>query len=92
MLTEPDVNVSAHPAPAIEPLRFPNHTLGNRKRLCLIQNDSSQSLVDHRLKPDSVAPLLQHHYSAFITHTGNSAPVLRLGTLTLAGLPLEWLP
>ena len=48
--------------------------------------------VDPPIKPDGAAPLLQHHYSAFITHTGNSAPVLRLGTLTLAGLPLEWLP
>jgi len=71
-------------------IRFPNHTFG--KRLCFIQNDSSQSLVDHQLKPDSVAPSLQHHYSAFITTTGNSAPVLRLGILTLTGLPPEWLP
>jgi len=37
-------------------------------------------------------PLLQSHYSSFITTTHDSATVLRIGTLALTGFPLERLP
>jgi len=44
------------------------------------------------IKPNSVAPSLQCHYSTLITTTRNSAPVLRIGTRVLVVLPLEHLP
>jgi len=37
-------------------------------------------------------PSLRYHYSNFITTTHDSASVLRIGTLTLVGSPLERLP
>jgi len=48
--------------------------------------------VDLSMKLDSVAPSLQRHYSTFITTARNSAPVPRIGTLVLMGLPLGRLP
>src|ERR1700740_1776801 len=53
---------------------------------------SSRRAVDLSIKPDSVAPSLQRHYSTLITTTRNSVPVLRIGTRGLVGLPLEHLP
>ena len=47
--------------------------------------------VDLSIKPDSVAPSLQRHYSTFITTMRNSAPVLRIGTRLMV-LPLGHLP
>ena len=44
--------------------------------------------VDHSVKPDDAAPSLHPHYRDFITTTGCSAPVPRIGTLTLVGPPL----
>ena len=55
-----------------------------------IQNDfalSKQILpvrVVRSTKPDDVAPSVQPHYRAFAPTTSNSAPVPRVGTLTLA--------
>ena len=36
---------------------------------------------------NNATPSLQPHYRAFVTTTGCSAPVLRIGTLTLTGTP-----
>jgi len=49
-------------------------------------------LVGPPIKLDNAAPSLQSHYRTFITTTGYSAPVPCLGTLTLMGPPLEFLP
>lgn len=54
--------------------------------------ESSHCWLFYRLKPDNAAPLLEPHYKAFIAHTGSSASVPRLGTLTLMGPPLAFLP
>jgi len=48
--------------------------------------------VDRFMRLNSAAPLLQFHYRPFIAHTGSSAPVPRIGTLTLAGPLLALLP
>ena len=48
--------------------------------------------VDLSIKPNSVAPSLERHYSTFITTKRNSAPVLSIGTRVLVVLPLEHLP
>ena len=70
--------------------RLPNHPFGNLKRLCLIHR-FLPFLVDQVIagqdNPFAPSPLQD-----FITTTGCSAPVLRIGTLTLVGLPLEFLP
>ena len=49
-------------------------------------------LVDLKIKPDNAAPSVQFHYRTFLPTTGCSAPVPRIGTLILVGLPLEFLP
>jgi hypothetical protein len=54
--------------------------------------ESSHRWLFYRLKLDNVAPSLQPHYRTFLTITGDSAPVPRIGTLTLVGLPLAFLP
>ncbi len=40
--------------------------------------------VAHRTKPDDAAPSVQSHYRTFTPTTSDSAPVPRIGTLTLA--------
>src|SRR5260370_33409667 len=40
--------------------------------------------VVHWIKPDDDTPSVQSHYRTFFTNTGVSAPVLRIGTQTLA--------
>src|SRR5271165_1436088 len=45
--------------------------------------------VDLPVKLDGVAPSLRPRYRAFITTTRDSAPVPRIGTQALMGLPLE---
>ena len=80
-LTDPDVSVSTHPAPTVQPVNG-----------FALPKGSSRMAVDLSIKPDSVAPSLQRHYSAFITTTRNSAPVLRIGTRVLMVLPLGHLP
>ncbi len=49
-------------------------------------------LVDLILKPDEPTPSLHPHYRDFITNTGWSAPVPRIGTLILVGPLLAFLP
>jgi hypothetical protein len=41
--------------------------------------------VDLRPELNNATPSLQPHYRAFVTTTGCSAPVPRIGTLILAG-------
>ena len=41
---------------------------------------------------DDMTPSLQLHYTAFLTTAGHSAPVPRIGTQALVGLPLGRLP
>ncbi|HVO66246.1 MAG TPA: hypothetical protein VMT12_07175 [Syntrophales bacterium] len=49
-------------------------------------------MVDHKIKLGNAAPSLHSHYRNFITTTGYSATVSRIGTLILVGPPLEFLP
>jgi hypothetical protein len=49
-------------------------------------------MVDHSIRPVNPAPSLHPHYRDFFTITSWSAPVPRIGTLTLMGPPLEFLP
>jgi hypothetical protein len=112
--TEPDVNVSAHPALTAQPppgasiasvRTAPDHDARSHVSAALNAGDGASDVngfalskrllpfpVDLPIKPDSAASLLQLHYRAFITHTGDSVPVPRFGTLALMGLPLELLP
>jgi hypothetical protein len=80
-LTDPDVSVSTHPAPTVQPVNG-----------FALPEGSSRMAVDLSIKPNSVAPSLQRHYSTFITTTRNAAPVLRIGTRVLMVLPLGHLP
>ena len=76
-LTDPDVTVSRHPALIIKPpYKF--------QRFCLTPW-LLPSLVDQTIRPDDPTPSLHLHYRDFNTNTGWSAPVLRIGTLTLMG-------
>ena len=50
------------------------------------------SLVDQTIRSDDPTPSLHSHYRNFHTTTSWSAPVPRIGTLILAGPPLEFLP
>ena len=43
------------------------------------------SLVDLQIKADNAAPSLHPHYGTFLPTTDCSAPVPRIGTLTLVG-------
>jgi hypothetical protein len=45
-------------------------------------------LVDQTVRPDDPIPSLHLHYRDFNTTTSWSAPVLRIGTLTLVGPPI----
>ena len=80
-LPEPDVTVSRHPAPIIQP---------TANGLVLSTGSSHFWLTFP--KPDDTAPSLHSHYRSFITTTNCSAPVLRIGTLILMGPPLGFLP
>ena len=53
---------------------------------------SSQFLVGWIFLRADSSPSLHLHYRDFITTTGWSAPVPRIGTLILMGSPLEFLP
>ena len=57
-----------------------------------VLSTGSSLAVDHFPKLDNTAPSLHRHYRSFITNTGCSAPVLRIGTFLLAGLPLGIFP
>ena len=79
-LLEPDVNLSAHPAPIDQSFGF------------ALLSSSSHKMVDHIVKPVNATPSLHLHYRDFNTTTSCPAPVPRIGTLTLAGSPLGFLP
>src|SRR5512139_3267801 len=81
-LTDPDVTVSRHPALTIQSL-----FLATSPYLLLLP-----LLVDQTVRPDNPTPSLHPHYRDFNTNTSWSAPVPCIGTLTLVGPPLEFLP
>ena len=81
-LADPDVNVSAHPALIIQSLFFATS-------LYLL---APPFLVDQTVRPDDPTPSLHLYHRDFNITTSWSAPVSRLGTLTLVGPPLGLLP
>ena len=83
-LTDTDVNLSAHPAPIIQPSVFPNDFA--------FFTGSSHKMVDQTVRPDDPTPSLHPHYRDLNTTASWSAPVSRIGTLTLVGPPLGFLP
>ena len=87
-LTDRYVTVSRHTAPASIPLET-SRSQADTKRTRLLPRFSG---VDHRLLRADSSPSLQPHYRTFNTTTGCSAPASRLGTLTLVGPPLAFLP
>jgi hypothetical protein len=58
----------------------------------LYSTESSYGWLFHYLKLDDVTPSLRFHYRTFLATTDDSAPVSRIGTLTLVGPPLAFLP
>ena len=75
------MSLSAHPAPIVQPqygFAFCHELL--------------PFLVGSFHQQNNPAPLLHVHYRRFLTSTSQSAPVPRLGTQVLVGLPLERLP
>jgi hypothetical protein len=74
------VNLSAHPAPIDQSFGF------------ALLSSSSHKMVDHIVKPVDATPSLHLHYRDFNTTTSCSVPVPRIGTLTLVGSPLGFLP
>jgi len=74
-LSEPDVILSHHPAPIVQPLLY-GFALSTRIL------PSPVVLIPEL---NNATPSLQPHYRTFNTTTGCSAPVPRLGTLTLIG-------
>ena len=86
-LTQPDVNLSIHPAPA-----SPSLETSRSQTYAEINPAPPSCLVDLHLLRAGSSPSLQPHYRIFNTNTGWSAPVPRIGTLTLVGPPLAFLP
>jgi hypothetical protein len=76
-LPEPDVNLSIHPAPSVQPL-----TNG-----LVLSMQVLPSRVAHGITPNDAAPSVRSHYRTFFPTTSDSAPVPRLGTQALAGAP-----
>jgi hypothetical protein len=81
-LPEPCVNLSIHTAPDVRPLAhaasgFASSTGSSRCQM---------ASVGPCPRLNNAAPSLQPHYRTFITTTGCSVPVLRIGTLVLAVL------
>jgi hypothetical protein len=72
-LPEPDMNLSTHPAPIVQPNGF------------ALSTRFLPSLVDLQTKPDNAVPSVQSHYRTFSPTTDCSAPVPRIGTLALMG-------
>ena len=81
LLSELYVNLSAHTAPIIQSFNDLAFSTG-----------SSHPMVGQFQKPDDPGPWLHLHYRGFFTTTPRSAPVRRIGTQILVGLPLESLP
>ena len=76
-LTDPYVSLSTHTARVISPL-MQHKQRGPTLRLL-------PSLVGQTVRPDDPTPSLHPHYRNFNATTSWSAPVPRVGTLTLAG-------
>ena len=72
-------------------VRVPNELFGNRIRLCF-RHELLPLLVDSFLQQNNLAPSLHVHYRRFTATTSQSAPVPRIGTQVLVGLPLRRLP
>ena len=72
-------------------VRLPNNMLGNHIRLCFC-HELLLSQVGSIHQLNNLAPSLHVHYRRFITTTNQSAPVPRIGTQVLVGLPLGRLP
>ena len=83
VLTEPDVNLSIHPALIGQP------SVSNG--FALLVGSSSDPRSWPIRKADRSNPFAPSPLRDFFTTTGWSAPVLRIGTLTLVGPPLEFL-
>ena len=81
-LTDPDVILSHHPARA------------TARRLPPSVENLKAPPVTGWLAPNvgDLPPSLHEHYTRFITSTGQSAPLRRIGTFSLAGSPLVLSP
>src|ERR1035441_10638706 len=81
-LPDPCVNLSIHTAPDVQPLAHAasSFTSSTGSSCCQLAS------VGPWPRLNNAAPLLQPHYRTFITTTGCSAPVLRIGTLVLTVL------
>ena len=81
-LTDPDVILSHHPARA------------TARRLPPSVESFKAPPVAGWLAPNvgDLPPSLREHYTRFITSTGQSAPLRRIGTFSLAGSPLVLSP
>src|SRR6476660_8767990 len=81
-LTDPDVILSHHPARA------------TARRLPPSVENFKAPPVAGWLAPNvgDLPPSLHEHYTRFITSTGQSAPLRRIGTFSLAGSPLVLSP
>ncbi len=82
-------------------VRYVNQTYGRsgtlwegRYKSTLVDSDNYFLTVSRyiELNSDDTTPSLHVHYTPFVTTTGRSAPVPRIGTLALAGSPLGLLP
>jgi hypothetical protein len=69
-LTDPDVSVSTHPALTVQPVNG-----------FALPKGSFRMAVDLSIKPNSVAPSLQRHYSTFITVGSEEAPIEGLASV-----------
>jgi hypothetical protein len=81
-LPDPCVNLSIHTAPDVQPLAHAasSFTSSTGSSCCQLAS------VGPWPRLNNAAPSLQPHYRTFITTTGCSAPVLRIGTLVLTVL------
>src|SRR3981081_589285 len=80
-LPKPCVNLSIHTAPDVRPLAH-KPPASPRPRAPPVAIMAS---VGPWPRLNNAAPSVQPHYRALIPTTGHSAPVLRIGTLVLAG-------
>src|ERR1019366_2119562 len=81
-LPDPCVNLSIHTAPDVQPLAHAASSFTSFTGSSCCQLAS----VGPWPRLNNAAPSLQPHYRTFITTTGCSAPVLRIGTLVLTVL------
>ena len=87
-LSEPDVNLSAHTAPAVEPpaRQEPGASAGLASLI-----GSSHCWLTRRVRSYNITPSLHPFLGDFLATTGDSAPVQRFRTLILVGPPLGFL-